>query len=176
MPLLEYFKEYQGCQVSNCGRVISKKGKEYKGGYSGKGYRQVTLRLDNGKTRTYLVHRLVAMLFVPNDMPQIKTQVNHVFSCKAWNVAPYLEWCTDSENKLAKFEYRRLHGQPLYTEKELLAKQKLDKKLSKPVVYDGQVYASVSAMARHFNYDVRSLSKAIYRGGKWRGHPIRFAA
>ena len=177
MRLLEYFKDYyHGYQVSNCGRVISPRGQEIKHSYTKKGYHQVTVKTYSGKLKTHLVHRLVALLFVANDMPLFKTQVNHMLECKAWNVAHLLEWCTDSANKIAKFDYRRKHGLPLYTDKERHAKDMLTIKQSKPVAYRGAVYASVAAMATHFRRDPGTISKAIYRSGKWRGYPIRFVA
>ena len=60
------------------------------------GYEQVHL-WNNGKTKNYLVHRLVANAFVPN--PQGKPEVNHKDGVKTNNCFLNLEWVTGRENK-----------------------------------------------------------------------------
>jgi hypothetical protein len=51
-----------------------------------------------GHLKTFYMHRLVAIHFVPNDNPLIKREINHkdknIFNYAADN----LEWCTRSEN------------------------------------------------------------------------------
>lgn len=59
------------------------------------GYLASNLSKD-GKTRSILVHRLVAKAFIPN--PDNKPQVNHIDGIKDHNIAPNLEWVTAQEN------------------------------------------------------------------------------
>lgn len=60
------------------------------------GYRKVTLS-NNGVTKTFLVHRLVATVFHPN--PSSKPEVNHIDpKNKACSDIKNLEWVTSSEN------------------------------------------------------------------------------
>lgn len=56
------------------------------------GYRSVTLYKGPGVRRKYLIHRLVAMAFVPN--PNGFDSVNHKDEDKSNNCASNLEWCT----------------------------------------------------------------------------------
>lgn len=50
-----------------------------------------------GRIRRFLVHRLVAMAFIPNpgDLPE----VNHIDGVKMNNVVANLEWCSSAANR-----------------------------------------------------------------------------
>jgi hypothetical protein len=93
-------------EVSNLGRVRrkirSKRAKqigEYayiKGMNNGK-YMQVFIRPNIvGKSKVYLIHRLVAAVFIPNT--KNKLTVNHLDGNKLNNKADNLEWATHKEN------------------------------------------------------------------------------
>lgn len=69
----------------------------------GKGYASVSIR-----NKTYLVHRLVALAWLPN--PEGKPQVNHIDGVRDNNHADNLEWVTNLENrKHAKENLKREH-------------------------------------------------------------------
>ena len=108
-PITGYEKLYE---ISNLGTVrsldrynIDKNGK--KKFYPGKvlkfditeknhtNYYRVTL-CKNNKTSRYLVHRLVAQMFIPNL--NNKPHVNHIDNNGTNNTTTNLEWCTHSEN------------------------------------------------------------------------------
>lgn len=70
------------------------------------GYLQVNLS-KRGKTKPGLVHRLVAMAFIPN--PDSLREVNHINGDKHDNRVVNLEWCSSKENK------KHAHALGLYT-------------------------------------------------------------
>ncbi len=59
------------------------------------GYYRVQLHIDN-KNRHVLVHRLVAIAFIPND--ENLPQINHKDENKGNNRVENLEWCTAKYN------------------------------------------------------------------------------
>ena len=88
-------------QVSNTGKVRSMnyrntgKVKVMKLVLSSNGYLIVPLWKDR-KDKQYLVHRLVAMTFIPN--PNNLSQVNHIDENKFNNTVWNLEWCDSDYN------------------------------------------------------------------------------
>jgi len=59
------------------------------------GYHQIVLSLE-GKSRTFKVHRLVGIAFIPN--PEGKPEINHIDEDKSNNYLYNLEWNTRQEN------------------------------------------------------------------------------
>ncbi|MBL7664476.1 MAG: HNH endonuclease [Bacteriovoracaceae bacterium] len=60
------------------------------------GYLRVYLIRDNGRRSGQLIHRLLALAFIPN--PDNKPCVNHIDGNKSNNDLKNLEWCTHKEN------------------------------------------------------------------------------
>ena len=60
------------------------------------GYLSVQLFDENGKSKRFLIHRLVAAAFVPN--PENLPQVNHIDENPLNNAVSNLEWCTAKYN------------------------------------------------------------------------------
>lgn len=104
----EVFKEiptYEGKYwVSNFGNVKT----FYQGKYFNLkpnkdkfGYLRLSLSKNN-KSKSFRIHRLVAMMFIPN--PYNYKEVNHIDGNKENNHADNLEWCTRSQNVKHAFD------------------------------------------------------------------------
>lgn len=97
IPLEYYLDRYE---VTRDGRVISKeftdtigrvkKEIELKQGTTVDGYKKVVF-CKNGCRKTYLVHRLVALLYIEN--PHNYPQINHKDESRDNNNVDNLEWC-----------------------------------------------------------------------------------
>lgn len=61
-------------------------------------YLTVKMVDDSGKRKSCKVSRIVAQMFIPNDDPENKTQVNHIDGDKSNNSIDNLEWVTPSQN------------------------------------------------------------------------------
>lgn len=87
---------YPKSWVSGNGGVRKHGGQFLRADIGTQGYRRVTLVKD-GKTKRFLLHRLVAAAWVPN--PDNKPFVNHKDGVKYNNAPDNIEWCTQGENE-----------------------------------------------------------------------------
>lgn len=91
--------------------LISKNGEVYstyvnrllKPATSKEGYLKLVLKSDSAESKTVLVHRLVALTYLPNPLEY--EQVNHIDNIKLNNNVSNLEWCTCSQNNIHKNLY-----------------------------------------------------------------------
>ena len=98
-----YVPGYEGLyMVSDQGRVFGlRRGRVLHARRRHLGYMDVALSKDGRVTR-HFIHRLVALVFVPN--PDNKPQINHIDGNR-WNArAVNLEWVTASENQRHRFD------------------------------------------------------------------------
>lgn len=93
--------EYENYKITSDGKVYNTVYKKFlKTRVTSDGYEDVNVSKDN-KKKTYLVHRLVAIHFIPkteDDILNNRDKVNHKNGNKLDNTVENLEWVTDSEN------------------------------------------------------------------------------
>lgn len=95
--------------ISTCGRVKSYQGRHAKllKPYTNqRGYLRVDIITD--RRRTFLVHQLVGLAFIPNDNPIEKNTIDHIDLDKTNNAASNLRWLSRSDNVKAYREQKRL--------------------------------------------------------------------
>lgn len=99
-----YFISDEGNVYCNLGRGNRKNGKtvemyQLKPRSTKNGYLRVYMRNNNtNKREDKYIHRLVGEAFIPNDNPEIKTQINHKNFIRSKNHAENLEWVSLKEN------------------------------------------------------------------------------
>ena len=91
-------EDYPGYLIYSDGEIWSKQTNKYlkKGVLQKKRYYKVTLYCNGVVHKDKLVHRLVAMAYLPN--PNHYQQVNHINKNKSDNRVENLEWCTNLYN------------------------------------------------------------------------------
>ena len=91
--------------IHPCGtilRIWKHKTKEMKTRKTKAGYMQIGLR-NNGKPKNFLVHRLLALHFIPNDDPENKLCIDHLDAVRDNNSLSNLEWVSQAENNRRRF-------------------------------------------------------------------------
>ena len=149
--------EYRGYYVTKCGKVFNRYGRELKPSLNKGGYKFLSLS-HKGKTKTTMLHRMLAECFIPN--PNNYPQINHKDGNKLNNELNNLEWCTPSYN------VQHAWDTGLATTAE------------KPVVCldTGVVYKSARYAADTLNYKSPSAitacclgkRKSAYNGWRWK--------
>ena len=120
------------------GRLDDRKGKQLKPGIDKYGYERVVLT-KNGIRKTYLVHRLVALAYIPNI--ENKPTVNHKDGNKRNNNVSNLEWATHKEQKTHEIK----NG---LCDKNIEALKISNKKRAIPIIFKENKYSSVREASR----------------------------
>ena len=155
-------KGYPDYQISNLGRVWSKKRQIYlKPHKNNSGYLSVVIPSINGKYKGELIHRLVALTFIDN--PDNLPCVNHKDEDKENNSASNLEWCDRSYN----INYGSRN-------------EKAGKKIGKPVkcIETGIIYNSGKEAAKALGTTPDIISKVLHNKSRCKtanGFHIEFA-
>ena len=146
---IEEFPDYE---VSDGGLVYSHKShKELRQSRQPNGYMSVELFNAKG-SRRFLVHRLVALAFIPNvnELPQ----VNHINEDKIDNRVENLEWVTARQNILhGTVRARRKAHTDYSTEARKENARQASRRMWKRTVNltTGEVFQNAMEAARHYN-------------------------
>lgn len=99
-----YYPENRNLAVSWDGRVLNiKTGKILRGTIHKDNKVYIHISLGNGKTKAYLLHRLLARTFIGRPVRHLdksyeELEVNHIDGNRLNNLLSNLEWCTGKEN------------------------------------------------------------------------------
>ena len=97
MEIFKIIKEYPMYSVSTEGRIMKNAShKIMTPTKTSKGYMQINLFTKDGRRKKELVHRLVAITFIPNDKKL--PEVNHIDQVRHNNCVSNLEWVSHEEN------------------------------------------------------------------------------
>ena len=133
------------------------------------GYKEVALSKD-GKTKTYLLHRLIAIHFVPN--PTNLPCVNHINGIKTDNSIENLEWCSRSYN--TKHAYENNLGHFKEYANAGIAKMNHDSQYITVclVSADGEqnMFNSTKEAAEYLGTNINEITRAIRKQQKVKGH------
>ena len=88
---------YENYLIYLDGKVQNKKTKRYRKPSTDKGGYNYVILFKNGTRKSYLVHRLIASYYIPND--ENKPQVDHINRDRTDNRIENLRWVTRSENQ-----------------------------------------------------------------------------
>ena len=167
------YPEFDFIEVSNLGRVRSKDryvpskngGKRLAKGHVLKqyqehgGYMRVKFKV-NGETKSILVHRMVAICYIPN--PDNLPQVNHKDNDPTNNVVSNLEWCTSQYNSDYKKNFgtspAQLFGRPVFA---------VDLKTGKVLRFETQSEAARQLGTPSSNINMVIKGKMNTAGGYW---------
>lgn len=135
--------------VRSNGRVDNRSGKKIKPAIDRYGYLRCTF--SNGRERkSYYVHRLVAMAFIPN--PDGKPTVNHINGVKTDNRAENLEWATQAEQKHHAIKTGLASN-------NVSALELANEKRKLKILFKGKVYDSVKSAHRETGYAEGTIRK-----------------
>ena len=191
---LEIWKDidgYEGLyQVSNKGRIKSlysvtnNEERIIKQQTNHNGYNTVYLSI-NGKRRKFVVHRLVAMMFIPNI--ENKPCVDHINTIRNDNNVENLRWVTHKENcnnELTKEHMAKARGRGYTTKKKgYVTSDEIRVKISRSMgghrilcVTTGEIFETVSEASRKYNVATSKIcfccKKKLKSAGKLNGQKL----
>jgi hypothetical protein len=165
------FSKYTISEDGTITRVITGKGtkigkirKAHKGNH---GYTQAVLPSDSGKDKLCLIHRLVAIAFIPN--PYNLPCINHIDANKTNNSIDNLEWCTYSQNTRHAIEMGVFHSKGGGPSGERSGKSKLT--TTQVLAIRTMVSHPAKEMAKRFNISLQAIYD-VRNGRSWKHIPV----
>lgn len=142
-------------EVSNLGNVKSlRTGKLLKQSKDKAGYKILSLTKD-GKSKSFLVHRLVALTFIPN--PQGLPEVNHKDETHDNNVLENLEWISKKGNR----NYGTYKERMSKTQKEAGTHNKSVSAYDKKTLVFVKSYDSITEAEKELGLSKGSIGQAL---------------
>jgi len=141
----DFYNVIPGHSISNKGRVKKLNG-NLTFGNNCNGYKQTSLKCQNGNYKKFYLHRIVAFFFIDN--PNNKDCVNHKDCNKINNDFQNLEWVSIRENSVHAVVQKKIKS---------LAVEQYDK-ISKNSI---KKFISINDAARHLNIYPASISSMI---------------
>ena len=132
--------------ISSYGRIFSFNNNKEMATVHDNGYRRIILKKEDGLTKSYKIHRLVAMIFIPKTLEDIylfRDIVNHKDTIKSNNYYKNLEWCTAQENTIHAHENNAHGRQTIITKPERESqwgKRKTGEQIGMCTITDEQVH------------------------------------
>jgi hypothetical protein len=120
------------------GRLDNRRGKILKPHLDSDGYLRITVT-NEGLRKSYFVHRLVALAFIPNS--ENKPTVNHIDGIKTNNNVSNLEWATHKEQKIHAIKHNLCDA-------NIEGLKQANTKKSIKIVYNGIKYNSIKEASR----------------------------
>ena len=146
-------KPYDNYAISNYGNVKNiKTNKIIKQFEDQDGYMKVSL-WNNGKGKTFKIHRLVALYFIENENEEY-IYVNHKDGNNKNNIITNLEWVMPSQNN--------------YEAVKLNLVNNINVKITDNITNKSYIFDSITQCADFFNLDKRCLSRALRRNGNYK--------
>lgn len=141
-------------KISNFGNVYSNAKNGYLSPAITNGYLTVQLAMENGDRKSFYVHRLVAIAFIPNPDPNNLIEVNHKNLHRDDPFVYNLEWVTKQDNIYHELEHS---GHDVKTLKG-----------SKQWGNGYSTFGENNGMAKFTESDVRIMLKAIENGASYK--------
>ena len=149
--------------VSNFARIFDTKYNRFcKVSKRSDGYESISLNT-NGNPKSYLLHRIVGLYFVPGDTNLI---INHINGNKSCNHFMNLEWVTYSENNNHAFA-NNLSKKGEDSPKSVISEDQAIM-ICKCLDEHKLSYSEIALFCKINSPDAISLISAIYKGVSWR--------
>lgn len=118
----------------------------------------VSLHLGKSKTKMFLIHRLVALAFIPNT--EQKKQINHIDKNKQNNFSANLEWVTPKENMAHHYATGGIKN----NNQTYKGKFGAEHNRSMKITCNGIIYNGISEASRITGIPLSSIHYSVSRG------------
>jgi hypothetical protein len=158
---MKQIENYPDYYISLTGKVFSLKTMKFLKPSKSIGYGVVNLTNPNKKQKTELVHRLIALAYIPN--PNNKPHINHIDGNKGNNNIFNLEWCTPKENMVHAWGMGLNHITERHIEnakRTIKIAAEVGSKLKRKKIIDtstGKIYDYAGDAAKEFGYRKETL-------------------